>query len=141
MRTPWVSLCGQHHYTAAEDGVNLAELTFALACLECDIYPKTPFDAQPADGTDGNRDLRRKGMSEAVYDKIKAIIVDTLAVEEGKVRPEASFREDLGADSLDLVELIMAMEDEFGARISDDDARSITTVQGAVDYIEKSMQA
>ncbi len=80
-------------------------------------------------------------MSEAVYDKIKAIIVDTLAVEEGKVRPEASFREDLGADSLDLVELIMAMEDEFGARISDDDARSITTVQGAVDYIEKSMQA
>jgi len=80
-------------------------------------------------------------MSSEVYEKIKDIIVDTLAVEAEKVTPTASFREDLGADSLDLVELIMAFEDEFGGRISDDDARSITTVQGAVDYLTGKMQA
>jgi len=74
-------------------------------------------------------------MTEDAYSKIKAIIVDTLAVEEDKVTPEANFRDDLGADSLDLVELIMAFEDEFGSRISDDNARSITTVQGAVDFV------
>jgi len=74
-------------------------------------------------------------MTEDAYSKIKAIIVDTLAVEEDKITLEASFRDDLGADSLDLVELIMAFEDEFGTRISDDDARSITTVQGAVDFV------
>ena len=78
-------------------------------------------------------------MTEDVYSKIKAIIVDTLAVEEAKVTPEAHFRDDLGADSLDLVELIMAFEDEFGSRISDDEARSITTVQGAVDFVSGKM--
>jgi acyl carrier protein len=78
-------------------------------------------------------------MSNEVYEKIKAIIVDTLAVEADKIVPEARFREDLGADSLDLVELIMAFEDEFGGRISDDDARSITTVQGAVDFLAGKM--
>ena len=80
-------------------------------------------------------------MSDAIYEKVKDIIVDTLAVEEEKVTPEANFRDDLGADSLDLVELIMAFEDEFGGRISDDDARSITTVQGAVTFLEKNMEA
>ena len=78
-------------------------------------------------------------MGNEVYEKIKAIIVDTLAVEEDKITPEARFREDLGADSLDLVELIMAFEDEFGGRISDDDARSITTVQGAADFLAKKL--
>jgi len=80
-------------------------------------------------------------MTEDAYSKIKAIIVDTLAVEEDKITPEANFRDDLGADSLDLVELIMAFEDEFGNRISDDDARSITTVQGAVDFVSGKKQA
>ena len=78
-------------------------------------------------------------MGNEVYEKIKAIIVDTLAVEEDKITPEARFREDLGADSLDLVELIMAFEDEFGGRISDDDARSITTVQGAADFLARKI--
>ena len=76
-------------------------------------------------------------MSDAIYEKVKDIIVDTLAVEEDKVTADANFRDDLGADSLDLVELIMAFEDEFGGRISDDDARSITTVQGAVDFLKE----
>ncbi|MBN1247798.1 MAG: acyl carrier protein [Anaerolineae bacterium] len=80
-------------------------------------------------------------MSDAIYEKVRDIIVDTLAVEEDKVTPEASFRDDLGADSLDLVELIMAFEDEFGGRISDDDARSITTVQGAVTFLREKMDA
>ncbi|MEJ5310062.1 MAG: acyl carrier protein [Anaerolineae bacterium] len=76
-----------------------------------------------------------------VFDRVKNIIVEILATEPDKVVPEASFRDDLKADSLDLVELIMAFEDEFGGRISDDDARSITTVQAAVDYVEKRMAA
>jgi acyl carrier protein len=79
-------------------------------------------------------------MSDAVYDKIKSIIVDTLAVEEEDVTPNASFREDLGADSLDLVELIMAFEDEFEGRISDEDARSISTVEQAVTFVKTNMQ-
>ncbi len=79
-------------------------------------------------------------MSDEVYQKVKDIIVDTLTIEEDEITLEARFREDLGADSLDLVELIMAFEDEFGGRISDDDARSITTVQGAVEYLETQMQ-
>lgn len=73
------------------------------------------------------------------YSEVKAIIIDLLGVDESKVTPEARFREDLGADSLDLVELIMAFEDKFGGEISDDDAQTITTVQGAVKYIEERM--
>ncbi len=70
------------------------------------------------------------------YSEIKAIIVDLLGVDEGKITMEASFREDLEADSLDLVELIMAFEDKFGAEISDEDAQKITTVGEAVKYID-----
>lgn len=70
------------------------------------------------------------------FNDIKEIIVDLLGADEEKVTLEASFREDLEADSLDLVELIMAFEDKFGAEISDDDAQSITTVGEAVKYIE-----
>lgn len=77
-------------------------------------------------------------MSNTLAD-VRAIIVDLLGVEEEKVVPEARFREDLEADSLDLVELIMAFEDKFGAEISDEDAQKITTVGEAVAYIEKNM--
>jgi acyl carrier protein len=70
------------------------------------------------------------------YAEVKAIIVDLLGVDEGKVTMGASFRDDLEADSLDLVELIMAFEDKFGAEISDEDAQTITTVGGAVEYID-----
>ena len=69
------------------------------------------------------------------FNDIKEIIVDLLGADEDKVTLEASFREDLEADFLDLVELIMAFEDKFGAEISDEDAQTITTVGGAVDYI------
>ena len=71
-----------------------------------------------------------------VSDRLKNIIVETLSVEEGDVVPDASFVDDLGADSLDTVELIMQLEEEFSIEIPDEDAETITTVQAAVDYIE-----
>ena len=76
-----------------------------------------------------------------VYEKIKEIIVEQLGVDEDKVTPEARFREDLEADSLDLVELIMAFEDEFGGEISDEEAQQIKTVGQAVDYLQMRMEA
>jgi acyl carrier protein len=69
------------------------------------------------------------------FEEVKAIIVDLLNVPEEKVTTEARFREDLEADSLDLVELIMAFEDRFGGEISDEDAQKITTVGEAVKYL------
>lgn len=74
-------------------------------------------------------------MSE-VADKVKKIIVEQLGVNEDEVKPDALFVEDLGADSLDLTELIMAMEEEFDIEIADDDAQKILKVQDAIDYIE-----
>ena len=71
----------------------------------------------------------------STYDRVKKIIVELLGVDEGKVVSEARFREDLEADSLDLVELIMAFEEKFGGEISDEDAQKITTVGQAVDYV------
>ncbi len=80
-------------------------------------------------------------MDDAIFKEVQAIIVDILAIEEDKVTPDANFREDLEADSLDLVELIMGFEDEFGGRIPDEDAREIRTVGDAVNYIEAKMAA
>ena len=75
-------------------------------------------------------------MTEASFESVRAIITELLGVEPEKVTETARFREDLGADSLDLVELIMAFEDKFGGEISDDDAQKITTVGEAVTYLE-----
>ncbi|MFC4455816.1 acyl carrier protein [Deinococcus sonorensis] len=69
------------------------------------------------------------------FEQVKEVIVEKLGVDAGKVTPEARFVEDLGADSLETVELIMGLEDKFGISISDEDAESIRTVQAAVDYI------
>jgi acyl carrier protein len=74
---------------------------------------------------------------ESVADRVKKIIVDQLGVEEELVNTEASFVDDLGADSLDTVELVMALEEEFGIEIPDEDAEKITRVKEAVEYIEK----
>lgn len=74
------------------------------------------------------------------FEAVKEIIVDLLDVDPEKVTMEARFREDLEADSLDLVELIMAFEDKFGGEISDEDAQKISTVGEAVKYIEERMQ-
>jgi acyl carrier protein len=77
----------------------------------------------------------------AVMDKVKQIIIDQLSVEESEVTPTASFVDDLGADSLDRVELIMALEEAFDLEIPDEEAEKIKTVQDAVDYIEKNSKA
>ena len=74
-----------------------------------------------------------------IQERLKKIIVDQLGVDEGEVVPNASFVEDLNADSLDLVELIMSLEEEFKLQISDEDAEKITTVQEADDYIEEHL--
>ena len=76
----------------------------------------------------------------AVEDKIRKIICEQLDVPEKDVVPEASFVDDLGADSLDQVELIMAMEEEFDVSIPDEDAEKIGTVQDAIDYISKAIE-
>ena len=73
----------------------------------------------------------------SVEEKVKKIIVDQLGVSADEVTSDASFVEDLGADSLDLTELIMAMEEEFGVEISDEDAQQIQKVQDAISFIEK----
>lgn len=73
------------------------------------------------------------------FEDVKEIIVDLLNVDEGKITLDARFREDLEADSLDLVELIMAFEDKFGGEISDEDAQNITTVGEVVKYIDDHM--
>jgi acyl carrier protein len=76
-------------------------------------------------------------MAQTADDRLKKIIADQLSVSEDEVVPEASFIEDLNADSLDLVELIMSLEEEFNVKISDEDAEKIRTVQDAIDYLHE----
>lgn len=78
-------------------------------------------------------------MSNDVEARVKAIIVDLLGVDESEVVAEANFRDDLEADSLDLVELIMGFEEEFGGEISDEEAQTITTVGEAINYVSTKM--
>ncbi len=85
---------------------------------------------------------RRDGLDrEEVLGKIQEITADRLGVDEGDVTSDASFREDLEADSLDLVELIMELEEQFGMEIPDDEAEKITTVEEAVDYVMEHQAA
>jgi acyl carrier protein len=77
----------------------------------------------------------------SVEERVKQIIVEQLGVDEGEVTPTASFVDDLGADSLDTVELVMAFEEAFGIEIPDEDAEKIATVKDAIEYIEKHAQA
>ena len=86
--------------------------------------------------------VRRRDMGrDEILEKIKEITADRLGVDEGDVTPEASFREDLEADSLDLVELIMELEEQFGMEIPDEEAEKITTVDEAVEYVSEHQAA
>tara|TARA_B100001123_G_C14901031_1_gene863815 strand:- start:389 stop:625 length:237 start_codon:yes stop_codon:yes gene_type:complete len=78
-------------------------------------------------------------MTKEVSAKVKKIVADHLGIDEGKVTDEASFTDDLGADSLDTVELVMAFEEEFGSEISDSDAEKILTVGDAIKFIENKV--
>ena len=77
-------------------------------------------------------------MTKEVSAKVKKIVADHLGIDEGKVTDEASFTDDLGADSLDTVELVMAFEEEFSIEIPDEIAEKITTIKDAIEHIEKS---
>ncbi len=79
--------------------------------------------------------LEGKSPMSSIEDRVKKIVVEQLGVNEGEVKPDASFVDDLGADSLDTVELVMALEEEFDCEIPDEQAEKITTVQQAIDYI------
>lgn len=74
---------------------------------------------------------------EEIFDKLKELVVDQLGVEEDEVTMEATMQDDLGADSLDLVDLVMSVEEEFGVKVADEDLESIKTVGDIVNYIEE----
>lgn len=76
----------------------------------------------------------------SVEERVKHIIVEQLGVDEEEVKPEAKFVDDLGADSLDVVELVMALEEEFGLEINDEDAEKLTSVKMAVEYISNHVK-
>lgn len=78
-------------------------------------------------------------VSEELVGRLRALVAERLAVDESQIVPEASFVEDLNADSLDLVELIMSLEEEFDIAIPDEDAEGIQTVQDAIDYLEEKL--
>src|SRR5712691_12250185 len=103
-----------------------------------DRRPKTRFVLKPGLHF---AHARTQEDSMSVEDRVKNIIVEQLGVDAEEVTPDASFVEDLGADSLDTVELIMAFEEEFGVEISDDEAEKIRKVRDAVDYIDKRAKA
>jgi acyl carrier protein len=77
----------------------------------------------------------------SVEERVKHIIVEQLGVDEDEVKPEAAFVDDLGADSLDVVELVMALEEEFGLEINDEDAEKLVSVKLAVEYIDNHVKA
>jgi acyl carrier protein len=82
-----------------------------------------------------------QGDKMSTFDKVKEVVIDKLGAEEDAIKMEAHFIDDLGADSLDTVELIMDLEEEFGIEIPDEDAETIMTVGAAVDYVEKIKKA
>jgi acyl carrier protein len=99
-----------------------------------------PRRSEPVGAVD-SRSRARGGTGMDVQAKVKEIIVQQLGVDADKVTPEASFVDDLGADSLDVVELVMAFEEEFGVEIPDEAAEKIATVKDAVDFLKKNLDS
>jgi acyl carrier protein len=101
--------------------------------------PKVPFPSKTTKIIECSTQFMKRREALAVEERVKKIISEQLGLEEEDVTPEASFVEDLGADSLDTVELVMAFEEEFGIEIPDEDAEKILTVQNAIDYIKEKV--
>ena len=76
---------------------------------------------------------------EAIFEKVRSIVVEQLSVDAGEVKPESNFQNDLGADSLDTVELVMDLEEEFNITIPEEDQEKLRTVQDAIDYLETNL--
>jgi acyl carrier protein len=100
------------------------------------VGPSGPKYSHSANQHDDTQIVEDTGMA-SVEERVKQIIVEQLGVDEAEVTPTASFVDDLGADSLDQVELVMAFEEAFGIEVPDEDAEKMTTVKDAVDYIDK----
>ncbi|EHH69442.1 acyl carrier protein [Gluconobacter morbifer G707] len=105
-----------------------------------DLWPPGQADGATSFFVTPGMGIRNEQMSD-IADKVKKIVVEHLGVDESKVTPDASFIDDLGADSLDTVELVMAFEEAFSVEIPEDAAEKIATVKDAIDYIEKQKAA
>jgi acyl carrier protein len=114
----------------------MVSISYNHVSNEAVVNQQTPARIKPRDPR-----LRSEEKMAAVDEKVKQIIVEQLGVDEGEVTPSASFVDDLGADSLDTVELVMAFEEAFDIEIPDEDAEKIRTVNDAVDYIGKHAKA
>jgi acyl carrier protein len=122
--------------------LELAQLFWRIPAIHCPALVRIEtasigiYNAAPVDEM---TDIQENEMA-AVEEKVKQIIVEQLQVDEAEVTPGASFQEDLGADSLDVVELVMQFEEAFDIQIPDEDAEKIKTVKDAIDYIEKNQK-
>ena len=123
---------------------NHAKRARAIVQCTCGGTDRGPPGGQVIFGRNQERGTPKPGVAKPmseIADKVKKIVVEHLGVEESKVTPEASFIDDLGADSLDTVELVMAFEEAFSVEIPEDAAEKISTVKDAIDYIEKQKAA
>ncbi len=127
------------HFLTHTDPPLCFTLTEALSMLE--IGPVERICDRSKRHLDLIPEVKQENEMAAVDEKVKQIIVEQLQVDEAEVTPGASFQEDLGADSLDVVELVMQFEEAFDIQIPDEDAEKIKTVKDAVDYIEKNQKA
>jgi acyl carrier protein len=112
-----------------------------LGAIEGSLRPRRSRDGSGRAAQAHEKNARVKAMSENIADRVKKIVVEHLGVEADKVTETASFIDDLGADSLDTVELVMAFEEEFGCEIPDDAAETILTVGDAVKFLEKNAKS
>ena len=134
----WVELARTYSGEPARRLINGVLGRVAEDATERPRTEERPTTGQQGEASQRPRARRREHqVTASTYERLKKIVVEQLGVDEDEVKPEASFVDDLNADSLDLVELIMSLEEEFGTEISDEDAEKIRTVQDAVDYIDE----
>lgn len=124
------------NYLLASAQVAFAFIAGASWRLHKEATTMPPGSCRQLPASTNNYSLRGMGNMSTIEERVKKIVIEQLGVKEDEVTANASFVDDLGADSLDTVELVMALEEEFETEIPDEDAEKITTVQQAVDYIK-----